>query len=390
MRKLILILCVALFLCSCVAPKGQTESIKALQEKYIEGVWLSFSEINEMLEDDFKGKFDTCIANCKSFGTTDIFVHVTAFADSLFDSQYFPKKEQAKKYTYDILEYMINASHENGIRFHAWMNPYRVSTATDDIGTLPDGNPAKKWLSDQDEQNNQNVCIYNGIYLNPASTEVRKHIINSIREIVLNYQVDGIHFDDYFYPIVDEKFDEVSYDEYASKTAVPLSLDNWRRASVNALISGCYTAIKFINKDIIFSVSPAASIDKNYNEYFADVEAWIKSGCVDIIIPQLYFGFNYPDVDYGFENLLNKWKAATEQSETKLCIGLAAYKVGTETEPDCFEWQDENVLSNQVNLCLADKSVGGYCFFSYSYLFSENPINVRARENIIEIKKEPE
>ncbi len=388
MRKWCLILCVAVFLCSCVSPQRQTKTQEIPQEEFIQGVWLSFSEINEMLNSDFKNKFDVCVKDCEEFGITDIFVHTTAFADSLFDSQYFPKKEQTKQYTYDVLKYMINKCHKSGIRFHAWINPYRVSATLAEIQNLPEGNPAKIWLSDQDAQNDLNVCVYNGIYLNPASQEVRGHIINSIREILLNYQVDGIHFDDYFYPTADASFDSASYEEYASKTAVPLSIEEWRRANVNALISGCYTAIKFIDKDITFSISPAASISKNYNEYFADVTAWIKSGCVDIVIPQLYFGFNYPDSQYCFENLINEWKQEASQGEVKLCIGLAAYKIGIQTEPDCVEWQDEQVLARQVEFCNKDAEIGGYCFFSYSHLFSDDLLNANARNSIIGIKKE--
>ena len=103
----------------------------------------------------------------------------------------------------------------------------------------------------------------------------------------------------------------------------PLPLDDWRRANVNALISGVYTAVKFHSKDTVFSVSPAASIENNYSRLFADVKSWIESGCVDCIIPQLYFGFSYPDDEYKFENLLEQqphYEGAAENGQFQFGI----------------------------------------------------------------------
>lgn len=365
-------LCIILILltlsgCSPVEKSISTEDINS-NATYITGVWISYTELDNMLTNgDFKDNFATAVNNCKTKGITDIFVHTRAFCDSIYKSQIFPLRESVKSYDFDVLEYMINECHAQNIKFHAWLNPYRVKTSDSETDTLPDGNFVKTWLCDDDTQNDTNVCVYNGIYLNPASDEVRQTVINGVREIISGYDVDGIHFDDYFYPTQDEAFDENSYSEYCSQTETPLSLEEWRRTNVNMLISGVYTAIKFTNSDIIFSVSPSASIDDNYNKHYADVAAWIDNSCIDLIIPQLYFGFEYPDNNFKFENLVKDWQKLTEKSETKLAIGLATYKINTENEPDCTEWSNgTDVITRQIKICQNNSAISGHMFFSYT------------------------
>lgn len=344
-------------------------TVKQENEKsdYITGVWVSFAELDSMLSGDFKAAFDDAVQNCVSRGITDVFVHVRPFCDSYYPSQYFPMRDSAKQCDFDVLQYMIDACHQNDIRFHAWLNPYRVKTTNNDIFTLPDGNPAKKWLTDENIDNDTNVSCEGGVYLNPASNEVRALIIDGIREIINNYAVDGIHFDDYFYPTQSETFDSTSYKNYCANTQKPLPIDDFRRANVNALISGVYTAIKFKNKDIVFSISPSASISENYNKHYADIAAWCDSDCVDFIIPQLYFGFDYPDDDYKFNNLLNCWQQELGDTNTKMLIGLATYKIGTQNEPDRDEWANgTDVIKKQAEICKKTDDVSGHIYFSYS------------------------
>ena len=112
------------------------------------------------------------------------------------------------------------------------------------------------------------------------------------------------------------------------------------------------------------SISPAAGIDKNKYELYADVKAWCDGGYVDHIIPQLYFGFEYPDHSYRFERLLDDWK--TLAGDTRLIIGLAAYKIGTDAVPDRDEWSDPEVLLRQAKLCFEDQSLSGHVYFSYT------------------------
>ncbi len=354
--------CAFFVFCGCASKQKTAES-----KKYMTGVWVSYLEIDNMLGGDFKTEFKTAVNNSKAAGVNDMFVCVRPYCDALYPSGIFPMREGVKNYDFDVLEYMINTCHDSDIRFHAWVNPYRVRTADSEIENLPTDSPAFKWLNDDNVQNDKNVAVENGIYLNPASIEVRALVIDGVREIIENYNVDGIHFDDYFYPTTSEGFDNAYYTEYCNATSTPLPLEDWRRANVNSLISGTYTAIKFKDKNIVFSVSPSASTDKNFNEHYADIDAWIKSGCVDYIIPQLYFGFDYPDPQYRFEKLVSDWIELVRGSEAKLLIGLATYKINTAQEPDQAEWANgTDVINEQVKICKENTAIAGHIYFSYS------------------------
>lgn len=369
------ILCIIIFLCGC-GGKGKNKTTRIYETgPYTTGVWMTYSEINSMLKKgDFKSEFKKAAENLKTAEITDLYFHVRPFCDSYYKSEFFPINSLAEDLGYDLLEYVISTCHSEGIRVHAWINPYRVKRNTQDIESLDKKSPAYIWLTDGDTENDRNVIICEeGIFLNPASAEARMLVINGIREILKNYAVDGIHFDDYFYPSTEEKTDEKDYSDYCSSVSSPLELSDWRRTNVNALISGVYTAVKFENKNITFSISPAASIEKNYSDLYADIRQWIKCGCVDDIIPQLYFGFEYPDEDFCFDKLLEVWKEAVKGSNVRLIAGLASYKIGTTAPADKEEWANgKEIISKQVSICKSDKNISGHIYFSYSYLFSEN------------------
>lgn len=386
MRKFVcfLLVCGILILCSC---RGDTQKNNYSQVMPIRkndkvvGVWISYSELEAMLESDFKVCFTNLLNRSAETGITDVFVHVRAFCDSVYPSDLFPLSKAAESYNGDLLSDMIALSHKAGIRFHAWINPYRVRTGDENIDALPEKSPARIWLRDDNSENDTNVCFCNGIYLNPASEEVRRIVIDGIREIITKYNPDGIHFDDYFYPTSEASFDEKSYSEYVAASENALPLEKWRTAQVNMLISGCYTAVKFCNREAVFSISPAASVEKNQNMMFADIPAWLEAGCVDWIIPQLYFGFEYPEEQFRFDNLLNEWSNLTKADNVRLIIGIAAYKLGTESEPDSAEWgNNSEILSEQVDLSL--ENADGAVFFSSGSLFSENELNCSALELI--------
>ena len=394
-RIIILIAIICLILSGCgmdITPDNDIDVSGGKSGICSAGVWLSFSEIGGMLSspDNFKNEVQTVVDNCKISGIENVYLHIRSHCDSLYPSKYFPLTENAKNYQYDVFKFMIDTFHNDNINVHAWINPYRVSTATSNTNDINSDSPIHKWLGDASPENDKNVCIYNGIYLNPAEEDARRLVIDGIKEIIENYNVDGIHFDDYFYPTTDAGFDSKSYEEYKNNTAKPLELADWRRANVNLLISGTYSAIKYANEDIIFSISPAASIENNYNSLYADVKSWVKDGIVDVIIPQLYFGFNYPDSNYRFKKLLSDWKRLMScNKEVELIIGLASYKIGTDSPADSTEWQTENdIIARQVKLCYEDDRAEGYVLFSYSSVFSNEELNLKQRENLLKFNEE--
>lgn len=393
MKKILAVLLTAVLLAGCAA--GTPKNNESTEEDYttgkyqdtaVRGVWISFSEINSMLQspDGFKAAFSAAVSNCSELGINEIYIHVRAYCDLLYPSELFPLTDDAKGLDYDAFAYALELCHSAGIKVHAWINPYRVLSSSEDIEKAGQDSPAYKWLNDDNADNDLNVIKYNGIYLNPAQDEVRELIINGVKEIVSKYAVDGIHLDDYFYPTADPEFDRTSYEKYCADAQKPLSLAEWRRSNVNMMISGCYNAVKFENKNTEFSVSPMASVDKNYNELFADVREWIKCGYIDYIIPQLYFGYEYPDDEFEFENLLKEWiKLSKINGSVGLKVGLAPYKINPTLEADRAEWENgTDIISRQALECRKNGNVSGYVLFSYSSLFSQEEVNTLQRENL--------
>lgn len=382
-RIFIGLIIIVLFCTGCSVQKSSINEDKKLST----GLWISYSEIDDMLcsADGFESQLEEAVEKCVEAKIENVYVHIRSHSEVLYKSEYFPMKNTATKYDGDVLEKIIECFHDENIKVHAWINPYRISASTEDWqNTLSEDSIVKKWLSDEDESNDKNVCIYNGIYLNPASVKVRRLIIDGIREVINNYSLDGIHFDDYFYPTTDEEFDIESYKQYCEKTENPLELDSFRRENINSLICSCYDAIKYENSDIVFSISPAASIERNFNEYYADVKHWIDSGYIDCIIPQLYFGFDYPDKNYRFDNLLNEWEKLISNNNVKLLIGLASYKIGTDVSPDNEEWAKyDDIISRQVKCCKNSREVTGYVLFSYDSVFSTQPLNSAQLNNLL-------
>ncbi len=383
MKKVLAVLAVMVILAGCSKTTPQKQINKH------SGVWLSYSEVNAMLDGDFKAEFNTLVKNCQSLKITDLYIHVRAFGDALYKSTLFPQNEKSLKYDFDILNYVTDVCHQNKIRVHAWINPYRISTATQNIDEINPNSPAYIWLKDADPQNDKNVCVSGGIYLNPAESQVQQLIIDGVREIVKGYDVDGIHFDDYFYPTQSEEFDKASYDLYKAQNPVPLPLADFRRLNVDLLLSGTYNAIKHIKSDVTFSVSPAASVQNNYEKLYADVRSWVDNGFVDAIIPQLYFGFEYPEDNFKFDKLLNAWCDIAELNpDIKLFIGLGVYKARPELEADKAEWQNnDDIIKRQVETLYNNDRVDGFVYFSYSSLVSDDMEFKAQRENLMNYLK---
>ncbi len=375
MKKILLILFTVISLCSCSNKVEKREKTTFNGS----GVWISYYELENMLNSSngFKAEFERVIENCRELEIENLYVHTRAFGETLYHSKYFPILKSSEKYDFDVLEYIIEACNNRGLKVYAWINPYRISSNRD-IEKLNINSPAYIW------KDSNNIGFANGIYLNPASEDVRRLVLNEIREVITQYRVYGIHFDDYFYPTQADSFDTDNYSEYKNSSKDYLSLEDWRRENVNMLISSCYGLIKYTDKNIFFSISPAASLDNNFNMLYADVEKWIKNGWVDEIIPQVYFGFEYPDKNFRFEKLVNEWKdiAATNQN-VKLKIGLASYKAKPTLEPDREEWENNyDIIARQISFCSKESAISGYVYFSYSSLFgSEAPFKIQ-RENI--------
>ena len=151
----------------------------------------------------FKKYFTQVVKKGKSIGMNCVIVHVRPFGDAMYKSKYFPwskciSGKQGKNPGYDPLKIMTSVAHANGMKIEAWINPYRVAAGSANYNKLSSKNPARKWH--KNKKTRRNVLAYKGsLYYNPAKAQVRKLIVNGVKEIVQNYDVDGIHMDDYFY-----------------------------------------------------------------------------------------------------------------------------------------------------------------------------------------------
>ncbi len=355
------------------------------------GMWVTYFELGALFDapEGFQAGFRALLDRCEGAGINALFVHVRSHCDAYYPSALFPwsryvsgmKGEQGKDPGFDPLAFMIGETHARGMAFHAWVNPYRVLYDSTDLSDLCDSNPAKRWLTDGDPDNDSWVCeAQGGLYLNPAVEQVQALVVSGVREIVDAYEVDGVHFDDYFYPTTEETFDEKEYAAYrASVWDDPLPLADWRRAHVNAMVSRVYGAVKASRPACRFGISPMAGIRNNYETVFADVAAWAKGGYVDYLMPQLYFGFEYPKEESRFDRLLADWKAVAGSSGPALYIGLGAYRIGA-TDANNLEWsQHHDLLARQVR-CLRESACGGFCLYSYSTYFADREDCAQERE----------
>lgn len=376
-RILSVVLCI-LLLCGC---SRKTETSTDEYEDYFYGIWITYAELSNLAKDDFEKGFEEVCKNSKELGATALFVHVRAFCDSVYPSQLFPMCDYLASLDYDPLQKMITLCKKYSLQFHAWINPYRVATSAD-MSLLKNSSPAKK---------NPELLLScsQGLYLDPSSKHARLLILDGIKELTNNYSVDGIHFDDYFYPTTDENCDAKSYTAYKNSCKNPLPLDDFRRVNVTLLISDVALYLDSLNKKIAFTVSPAADIEKNHNELYADIGGWCRAGYLDAVIPQLYFGFLYPDEKFSFERLLLDWINLTADFRVKLYIGLAPYKLDTLTAPDSYEWRNgTDIVARQITHIKNQADVDGAVLFSYSHIFKNSQSAILQKEKIIQSIKE--
>lgn len=375
------------------AQTGATDSNFAFR-----ALWVSYYELPfwGKSEEQAKKDFLNMMRLAKRQGYTAVFCHVRANADAFYPSKYFPYAMQLTGKAggdpgYDPLKIMIWAAKSYGLEFHAWINPYRVSNITTNPEELAEGHIAARWLTDGSDRA---IISGNGIYFNPSSTDVQRLILYGIREILAKYKVDGIHFDDYFYPEnVEENFDAKHYKKYLESTEKPLCLADWRRANVNALVSAVYRLCH--SKKVTFGISPAAnmSLDNshdNYNLLYADIALWMREkGYVDYILPQLYFGYNHPVKKSQYDYLLKIWAKLPKHKNLKFYVGLGAYRMDGDYD-DKAEWHNETDLMARQALDAKKMGADGIAVFSYKSSLSEKEHNLLQIKNMFDAINSPQ
>ena len=372
----------------------RTEKKHVFHTGEMRGVWVPYFSLSngnsDMSENDFKKHFDNIIETAKENGINTLFIHVRSHCDAVYPSEIFPFSNvftgsSGNDPDYDPLEYMITAAHKAGLEFHAWLNPFRILSDTEN-SVLTEKSPCYKWLHDTSMANDRNVIRYNnGLYLNPSRPEARALIIDGVRELVKNYDVDGVHIDDYFYMFTDSEYDAADYAEYVEsvdQASTPLPLMQWRCTNINVLISGIYAVIKNIDSSILFGISPQGNMENDL-DMGADVYSWCSLyGYVDYIAPQIYYNSDNPLTPY--EETVEAWKNIITNDRIKLYIGLALYKAGGD-EDDGTWLERDDIISSQIEYTRTSGTDG---FILYSWEYLENQQTAAEVANMEDILQE--
>lgn len=312
------------------------------------------------------------------------FFQVRGFSDAMYRSKYEPWSqylcgERGKAPKYDPLQYVIEQGHARGLEVHAWINPLRYATSQDNYGKLPDdyANTHPEWLIDAGGT----------VILNPAIPEVRQRIVDVVVDILDNYDVDGIVFDDYFYPNggMQDKYDQEQYEAYNPNN---LSRADWRREQINLMVSEVYAAIKEHKPYARFGISPAgvaassksvadkygvspcpSGSDWQYNGIYSDPLAWLSSQTIDYISPQVYWtigaGNDYAKIVPWWAMVANKFGRHNYTSASLSSLQSVANAPAQHRAPQSTNYYpEETVAEIRVNRQAAKEEAPGMVFFS--------------------------
>lgn len=297
----------------------------------VRGVWISYVDfgkigLTDSTEAEFRENVETFFSKAEELHINTIYFHTRVFRDAVYKSDYFPMSKTiwtgSDEIPYDSLEIMIEIAHEHDMELHAWLNPYRNTSFDEQI-------------------------------LDPAKESTTEEILLCVNEIIENYDVDGIHFDDYFYT------------EESSLT------NTEKMANVNKMVKAVYKAVHKADDDLVFGISPAGNI--SYSESLgADVSTWLsQSGYVDYIMPQIYWTDEHTATwrDNMFSDTMNEWMSMNE-SGIPIYAGLALYRAGTDAQDDPGWKNSSENIAWQITQ-LREAGYAGYAFFSASDFFRE-------------------
>uniref|UniRef100_UPI003FCEA822 glycoside hydrolase family 10 protein n=1 Tax=Streptomyces sp. PTD5-9 TaxID=3120150 RepID=UPI003FCEA822 len=301
-----------------------------------------------------------------------VVLQVRPTADALWPSPYEPWAQcltgvQGRDPGWDPLGTAVREAHDRGLELHAWFNPYRVANHTDP-SRLVAGHPARRhpeW-----------VLPYGGkLYYNPGIPEVRRFVQDAMLDAVARYDIDAVHWDDYFYPypVAGQEFgDDAAYAKYGA--AFP-DKASWRRDNTDRLVRETAERIRRTKKNVRFGISPFAvwrnaATDplgsdtragvQTYDDLHADTRGWIKKGWIDYICPQIYWNLGYAAADYA--KLVPWWNEVVRGTGVDLYVGEALYKAGDPAQPAA--WQDPAELSRHLDFAAGHDQVRGHVYFS--------------------------
>ncbi|MCD9025496.1 family 10 glycosylhydrolase [Cohnella silvisoli] len=351
------------------------QSEEGLADNSLKGAWIS-TVFN--LDWPSKGSYGNAelqqqeyvqmLDELQDMGLNTVFVQVRPSADSLYPSQLVPWSKflqgtQGLAPDYDPLAFMIAETHRRGMEFHAWFNPFRANTdlKTENLASNHVAITNPEWI----------VKSGNIMYINPGIPDARQHIIDAIMEVVNNYEIDGVHLDDYFYPSGGKFDDDLTYSTYNANNIS--TKDDWRRDNINQFVQQLGQAIHLAKPQVQYGISPFGvwrnqSVDSTgsdtkagvtaYDNMYADVRTWIQQDWIDYVVPQIYWSLSFQAARY--DKLVDWWANEVRGTNVKLYIGHATYKLGT---PE-IGWSTAQEIINQLNYNKNDFEVKGDVYFS--------------------------
>lgn len=308
-----------------------------------------------------------------------VIVQVRTAGDAFYPSAYAPwsrfltgKEGVPPKTEEDPLQWMIHQAHIRGFEFHAWLNPYRA-TFDENVEILSekhDFNTHPDWMFKYGKK----------YYYDPGIPEVQDHLVSIMQEVVQHYEVDALHFDDYFYPyrIKDEAIPDSL--TFATHALPDQALDDWRRSNIDSLVKKVHSMIRNEKPWVQFGISPFGVWKNNttdprgsdtqagqttYEDLFADPLKWMEEGWIDYLVPQVYWSMDLPVASY--RKIVSWWAGANP--ETNLYIGNAAYKVRNNADK---AWKRKNELPKQLRYARTFNDIQGNVFFSARSLLNKH------------------
>lgn len=266
-----------------------------------------------------KSELISILDKCKAMNMNSVVLQIRPNADAFYPSELEPWSAfltgtQGLDPGYDPLKFAVEEAHKRGMELHAWLNPYRIGATS---VTLAPNHVAVK--------NPSLMVTYSGVrYYNPGIPEVRAHLVSVVEDIVTRYDVDAIHFDDYFYPSGSKSIsnpfgfdDQTAFDKYGAGKDIHL----WRADNVNSMVNQVSDAVKAVNPKVCFGISPSGRRENSLDLY-ADPLVWLNAKWVDYLAPQIYWEYGHATADFGKQAKFWNDNAAG----VPIVIGIAAYK----------------------------------------------------------------
>lgn len=350
-----------------VAVPGRCGTVPTRAVRELRGMWLTtvnngdFPSRPGLPEATVKAEYGRWLDLAVAEHFNAIFVQVRPSGDAFWPSAYAPWSSWLTGRTdgtgpgWDPMAFMVAEAHRRNLQFHAWFNPYRGSPgAGADVTKLPANHPLRAhpdWA----------IAYPKGttgrLYFDPGNPAARLWVEESIAEAVRNYDIDGVHFDDFFYPYPINGTDFPDAASYARRTRAAQSLGDWRRENVNTFVREMSVRVKQLKPWVAFGISPfgiwrnadhdPAGSDthglQSYDAIYADTRTWVRQQWLDYVVPQLYWTIGFRGADYA--KVLPWWSALVQGTRVRLYIGLADYRVG-----ERGAWSDPGQLDRQLTL----------------------------------------